>query len=155
LQPRFSARTLLAMKILGIAVALTALAACSTQFAKLSEADVDAQQKASAQALATRIYEGCNSGTPTPLSESEATPEMRDALAPAKLSATCAGIKSQFGDYQSLDYAETWKPGSGSQRVFRFKGHFSKSADAPEIRVVMDGTKLTGFWLKPWADALR
>ena len=148
-------RTVRAMKILGTAVALSTLLACSTQFEKVPEVDVDAQQKVAAQALATRIYEGCRTNTHTPLSESEAIPEMRDALTPAKLTATCTSITTQFGDYQSLDYAETWKPGSGGLRVYRFKGHFSRSTDTPEIRVVMDGTKLSGFWLKPWAAALR
>ena len=58
-----------------------------------------------------------------------------------------------FGDYVSMDYAETWKPKMSSLRVYRFKGHFAKGSAAPEIRVVMDGSnKLSGFWLKPWTD---
>jgi hypothetical protein len=145
------------MKIPGaIVVALTSLAcACTTGFEKVPEANVDADQKAAAQRLAERIYQGCNSGSHQPLGEQEAVAEMREALTPAKLAATCTSIKGQFGDYQSLDYAETWKPSSGALRVYRFKGHFARSTDAPEIRVVMDGPKLSGFWLKPWAETLR
>ena len=148
-------RTLLAMKLAGTTLLLASLVACGGQFEKVPEADVDAQQKAAAQALAVRIYEGCRSGTHQPLGADEAISEMREALTPAKLTATCGSIKGQFGDYQSLDYAETWKPRSGALRVYRFKGHFSRSTDTPEIRVVMDGAKLSGFWLKPWQEGLH
>lgn len=142
------------MKLIGTAVLAATLLGC-TGFEKVSETDVDAQQKATAQRMAARIYEGCVSGKHEPLGEEEAIPEMREALAPARLAGTCASIKGQFGDYQSLDYAETWRPKSGPLKVYRFKGHFSKTAETPEIRVVMDGAKLSGFWLKPWAETLR
>jgi len=148
-------RTLLAMKLVATVVVGATLLACSGQVEKVSETDVDGAQRATAQALATRVYDGCRSRSHQPLGEDEAIKEMRDALTPAKLASTCTSIASQFGDYQSLDYAETWKPSSGSLRVYRFKGHFSRSTDTPEIRVVMDGSKLSGFWLKPWADTLR
>lgn len=145
------------MKLFGTAAVVVTLFACSGcgGFEKVSEADVDGAQKAAAQRLAVRIYEGCRSGAHEALTDDEAIKEMRDALSPAKLAATCGSIKGQFGDYQSLDYAETWKPSSGSLRVYRFKGHFSKASDTPEIRVVMDGSKLSGFWLKPWSETLR
>lgn len=146
------------MKLIGAALLAATLLGCvgCTGFDKVPEGDVDAQQKATAQKLAARIYEGCVSGKHEPLGEDEAIPEMRDALSPSKLPGTCAAIKSEFGDYQSLDYAETWKPKSGALKVYRFKGHFSKATAAPpEIRVIMDGAKLSGFWLKPWADALH
>ena len=155
-------RTLLAMKIVGGAVVMgllcfsaCAVTGCGGQFEKVPEASVDVTQKAAAQALATRIYEGCRSGRHEPLGEDEAIKEMREGLSPAKLAITCASIKGQFGDYQSLEYAETWKPSSGALRVYRFKGHFSSTTDTPEIRVVMDDRKLSGFWLKPWADPMR
>ncbi|CAN5802016.1 hypothetical protein BH11MYX4_BH11MYX4_15210 [soil metagenome] len=148
-------RTLLAMKVIGTVVIAATLVACSGRYEKVPEGDVDAAQKAAAQRLATTIYEGCRTGVHAPLGADEAIPEMREALTPAKLAATCASIKGQFGEYQSLDYAETWRPGSGGLRVFRFRGHFASTQDTPEIRVVMDGQKLSGFWLKPWSDALR
>ena len=142
------------MKLFATVVLAATLLGCAG-FERVPEPQVDLQQKAAAQRIASRIYEGCVSGKHEPLGDDEAIPEMRDAFSPAKLTATCAAIKTQFGDYQSLDYAETWKPRSGSIKVYRFKGHFSKSTDAPEIRVVMDGAKLSGFWLKPWSDELH
>ena len=133
-----------------LVAAVALLTACGGALEKVPEADVDAAQKATAQRLATRFYEGCKSGQHEALGE-EAIAEMRDALTPDKQKATCASVTSMFGSYESLDYAETWK--QKSLRVYRFKGHFSKGAAAPEIRVVLDSSsKLSGFWLKVWTE---
>ncbi len=126
---------------------LTLCVACGA-LEKVPDADVDATQKATAERIATKIYEGCKTGQHEALGD-EAIPEMNAALSPDKQKATCQSVKGVFGDYVSMDYAETWK--QRSLRVYRFKGHFSKGAP-PEIRVVMDGPKLSGFWLKPWTD---
>jgi len=129
-------------------------AACNGALERVPEADVDATQKATAQRIATKIYEGCKSGQHDALGADEAIPEMRDGLSPAKQKATCDSVGTMFGDYVSMDYAETWKSKVTSLRVYRFKGHFSKGNAAPEIRVVLDGSnKLSGFWLKPWTDS--
>jgi len=134
------------------ALTLALCAACNGALEKLPEADVDAAQKATAQRLATKVYEGCKSGQHEALGE-EAIPEMREALTPEKQKATCQSVATMFGDYVSMDYAETWKSKVTSLRVYRFKGHFSKGNATPEIRVVLDGAgKLSGFWLKPWTD---
>ena len=131
-------------------LSLALCAACGT-LEKVPEAEVDAAQKATAQRIATKIYEGCKTGQHDALGD-EAIAEMQVALAPDKQKATCKSVGGVFGDYVSMDYAETWK--QRSLRVYRFKGHFSKGAP-PEIRVVMDGPKLSGFWLKPWNDTLQ
>ena len=129
------------------ALTLTLCVACGA-LEKVPDADVDVAQKATAQRIATKIYEGCKTGQHEALGD-EAIPEMNAALSPEKQKTTCQSVNGVFGDYVSMDYAETWK--QRSLRVYRFKGHFSKGAP-PEIRVVMDGPKLSGFWLKPWTD---
>jgi hypothetical protein len=132
-------------------IALIALGGCGVR--KIPESDVDPGQKAAAIKIASKIYEGCRDGRYESLGD-EAIAEMRDALTPDKQKKTCAQIQSQFGDYKSMDYAETWKQKGAN--VYRFKGHFSKTEDTPEIRVVLDSdSRLTGFWLKPWSDSLK
>jgi hypothetical protein len=136
------------------ALAVVACAACNGGLEKLPEADVDAAQKAAAQRIATKIYESCKTGQHETLGADDAIPEMRDALSPEKQKATCQSVAGMFGDYVSMDYAETWKSKFTSLRVYRFKGHFSKGTETPEIRVVMDSSnKLSGFWLKHWTDS--
>lgn len=129
------------------ALTLTLCVACGA-LEKVPDNEVDAAQKAAAQRIATKIYEGCKTGQHEALGD-DAIPEMQVALAPDRQKATCQSVSGTFGEYVSMDYAETWK--QKSLRLYRFKGHFSKGAP-PEIRVVMDGPKLSGFWLKPWTD---
>jgi hypothetical protein len=66
-------------------------------------------------------------------------------------------IKTQFGDFQSLEYSETWIQGnSKANNIFRFKGDFEKSSKKLEIRVVLnESDKVAGFWIKPWSDILK
>ncbi len=135
---------------------LAALAtACAGGLDKMSESDVDASEKATAQRLATKIYEGCRDGRYEALGGGEAVGAMRDSLTPTKLASTCASIQGSFGTFVSMDYVETWRPTFGATRVYRFKGHFASTPETPEIRVVMERSRLSGFWLKPWSDTLR
>ncbi len=108
-----------------------------------------------AQRIGTRLWEGCRTGQHAPLGEDEAIKEMREGLTPERMASTCASTRAQMGDFVSMEYAETWKPSMGALRVYRFKGRFTNATTPPEIRVVMDGSKLSGFWLKPWSDTLR
>lgn len=66
-------------------------------------------------------------------------------------------LKAQFGDFQSLEYGETWIQGSNKAiQIVRFRGNFEKSNRSQEIRVVINGSnKIAGFWVKPWSDILK
>jgi len=142
------------VEILGLS-AFVALAGCSSGFEKLPEADVDGAQRDAAQKVGMKLWSSCVSGQHEALRDDEAIKEMIAGLSPDKMKSTCATTKAQFGDFSTMTYAETWKPKSGALRVYRFKGQFSNPGAAPEIRVVMEGTKLSGLWIKPWSDTLR
>jgi Protein of unknown function (DUF3887) len=121
--------------------------------AKIDEGAVDAQQKATAQAFALKLCGACNTGKFEALGP-EAIPAMQDGLTPEKQKTTCDSTRQTFGDFQSVDYVETWK--TQGLFVYRFRAHYGKSTTTPEVRVVLDGdSKLAGYWLKPWADALK
>ncbi len=136
------------------ALLLTLLVAgCQAKFEKMLDKSVDAAEKARAQDFAQKIYQGCRSGDFVALGN-EATAEMRTDLSPAKQKQTCGYIQLTYGEFQTMDYVETWT-GGRSAHIYRFKGHFSKVGGTQEIRVVMDKSgKVSGFWLKPWADSL-
>ena len=134
-------------------ICLTALAVggCKSSFRKLPESEVDAGMKLVAERVATKIFESERDGLFEPLGD-EATAAVRSGLPPEVLKESYESIKGMYGDFQSMEYAETWVPTDGSLLViYRFRGRFSKSDAMPEIRVVMDGEgKLAGLWLKPW-----
>ena len=140
-------------RMAGLLLLPMVLAGCQARFERMLETSVDGAEKTRAQDFAQKIYQSCRSGQFTALGD-EATGEMRTDLSPAKQKQTCGYIQLTYGDYQSMDYVETWS-GGRSTHIYRFKGHFSKTPGAQEIRVVVDKTsKVSGFWLKPWADNL-
>ena len=136
-------------------VLLVSVVGCSGGFEKMPDADVDAAQREAAQRIGNKLWLACGTGQHESLRDDEAIKEMQAALSPEKMRSTCATTRAQFGDFSAMDYAETWKPKSGALRVYRFKGRFSNAASPPEIRVVMEGTKLSGLWIKAWSDTLR
>ncbi len=104
-----------------------------------------------AERIAINILESWRDGRFEPLGD-EATIAMRSALTPEKQKEAYETIKGMFGDFQSMEYVETWVSTNGPfLAIYRFKGRFSRSRARPEIRVVMDSEgKLAGFWIKPW-----
>ena len=62
-------------------------------------------------------------------------------------------LKSNFGDFVSLAYAETWVQTKNSDyQIIRLKGIFDKN-DKMEIRVILNSfNKIAGFWVKPWTE---
>ena len=65
-------------------------------------------------------------------------------------------LKMQFGDFQSLEFAEAFSPDNNPAIViYRFKGKFDKANENLEIRVVLnEAGKIAGFWIKKWLDEL-
>jgi hypothetical protein len=66
-------------------------------------------------------------------------------------------LRDNFGDFKSLDYAETWiQKDNADYKIIRFKSDFEKSTNKLEIRVILNAeNKVAGFWIKPWSDELK
>ncbi|MBA3066301.1 DUF3887 domain-containing protein [bacterium] len=130
---------------------------CSNpEFRRLSDADADVKMKEKSLRIATSLLELQRKGQFEALGD-EATASMRALLTPEKQKEVYENLKGMYGDFDSLEYAESWVPTDGTLlKIYRFKGHFSKSKTMPEIRVVMDGEgKLTGLWIKPWKAKIQ
>jgi len=141
----------------GGALLVALIAGCgASDYRKLPESEVDSDLRASAQELATRMLSSWREGRFEPLGE-EATLAVRSGLSPEAQEQAYEQIRGMFGDFESMDYVETWVPSDGSSLfVFRFRGKFSGTEARPEIRVVMDGErKLSGFWARQWNDKLQ
>lgn len=141
--------------VLGIGLAVL-IAGCGSDFRKLPENEVDPGMRASAQELVTQLLTSWREGKFAPLGE-EATLAMRSGLSPETQEQAYEQFKGMFGDFESMDYAETWVPADGSTLfIFRFKGRFTNTEATPEIRVVLDGQgKLSGLWVKPWKSRIQ
>jgi len=140
----------------GILITVFILGCAKPEFHRLSEADVDAKIKEKSLQIATSLLEAQRNGQFETLGD-EATASMQKLLTPEKQQDVYENLKGMYGDFDSLEYAESWIPTDGTLlKIYRFKGHFSKSKTMPEIRVVMDGEgKLAGLWIKPWKAKIQ
>jgi Protein of unknown function (DUF3887) len=120
---------------------------------KIAKDQVDSVRRATAQKLADGFLGRQGAGKFEKLGE-EATTQMREALTPQKQKQAWESITARSGNYQSLQYVETWKVAGGELTVYRFRATFTN--EKPEVRVVLDRTdKLSGLWIRPWKDEME
>jgi hypothetical protein len=86
----------------------------------------------------------------------EAVDIIKNSLTAENQKAGYKQLKDKFGDFKSLEYAETWiQKNNANLKVYRFKGNFDKSNRKLEIRVILnEKDKIAGFWIRPWSDML-
>lgn len=132
------------------------LNACSQDFKKLSTAEVDKRKAKIAEDFASDFLTKLRNDE-TYQFKDKAIDAVKSQLTEETQKLLYQQLKSQFGDFQSLEYAETWVPGaSQANQIIRLKGDFAKSNKKLEIRVVLDKSdKIAGFWIKPWSDMLN
>lgn len=140
--------------IIGTCIIFT-LSTCSQDFKKLSASEADHGKVKIAQDFATGIMTKLKNGE-TYIFQDEATDALITQLTSGNQKAVYNQLKNQFGDFRSLEYAETWIQNSTSFQIIRFKSEFGNNSEKLEIRVVLDESdKIAGFWIKPWSDMLQ
>jgi len=144
---------LVAAGVAGVAAAWFALR--RSKYAKVPDDEVDADARAEAEKLASGILGAWKEERFEGLGEDSAEP-LRTKLDADRQREAHGAVKEAFGDYEALEYVETWKPRNGAAlRIYRFRGTFSGAA-RPEVRVVLDAQRrLSGFWVKAWATEVR
>jgi hypothetical protein len=140
--------------ILG-ACMLCCLNSCSQDFKKSDESQVDKSKVKIAQDFASNYLTKLKNGDVYKFQD-EAIDAIKNQLTGENQKIIYQQLKDKFGDFQSLEYAETWTQVSNKLQIFRFKGAFDKSKKKLEIRVVLnESNKIAGFWIKPWSDMLN
>jgi hypothetical protein len=83
--------------------------------------------------------------------------KMQQGLTPDLQRRAFYDVKRMFGDYSGMTFYEALTQRFFGGTVYRFKGSFSQGAgNQPEIRVVFDKQgKISGLWIKPWAEEMR
>lgn len=125
-------------------------------FEKLPSDQVNQVQTELAKSFAHNFFSVLRDGK-TYEFQNEVTDILRENLPPEKQTQLYQYFTEQFGNYQSLAYAETWKySGTEPMIIVRFKGICDNSIEIPEIRVVVDkDNKVAGFWMKPWEEEMK
>lgn len=140
--------------IIGVCI-LFSSGACSQEFTKLKGSEADQNKIKIAKDFASGFFNTVKNGE-TYLFQDEAVDVIKNQLTAENQKAVYQQLKNEFGDFQSLEYAETWiQGGNKTFQVIRLKGDFDKSNKKLEIRVVVnEQDKIAGFFVRPWSDML-
>ncbi len=138
------------------AFVLLCMDSCSQDFKKLKESEVELKQVQIAEKFAGDLLTKLRDGSYYQFQD-DAIDELKNLLTEENQKAVYQQVKEQFGDFQKLDYAETWiQSANPAIRIFRFKGDFEGSSTKLEIRVVLnESDKIAGFWVIPWSDMFK
>lgn len=125
-------------------------------FEKLPEEQVNQSQTDLAKKFAHIFFSTLKDGKLYEFHD-EATESLSKNITPETQNQLYQYMTEQFGNYQSLEYAETWKySGEETMIIVRLKGICDRSKGIPEIRVVLDkDNKIAGFWMRPWEDEMK
>jgi hypothetical protein len=128
----------------------------SQDFKKLSDSETDKNKIKIAQKFASDFLGKLKIGE-TYVFQNEAIDAIKNQLTAETQKIVYQQLKTNHGDFKSLEYAETWVQGNSKAiSIFRFKGDFDKSNKKLEIRVVLnESDKIAGFFVKPWSDMLN
>lgn len=132
------------------------LNSCSQDFKKISDSELNKENLQIAQDFATNYLTKLKNGEYYQFQD-EAIDALKNQLTEENQKTVYQQLKNKFGDFQDLEYTETWIQGSSNSiQIFRFKSDFEKSNKKLEVRVVLnDSKKIAGFWIKPWSDMLK
>ncbi|NOZ48014.1 MAG: DUF3887 domain-containing protein [Chlorobi bacterium] len=132
------------------------LNSCSQDFKKLDNTELDKIKLQIAQNFAVNYLTKLREGSFYEFHD-EAIDALKSQLTEQNQKLIYHQLSDKFGDFKSLEYAETWIQGNNNSiLIFRFKSNFEKSKKKLEVRVVLNESgKIAGFWIKPWSDMLK
>jgi len=135
---------------------LSNLWASSQAFEHLPEEEVDQEQITIARDFSHTFLVTLKEGKSYEFQD-EAILELINSLTPDIQEEVYQDVQKKFGEYQDLEYRETWQQtGCKELVIIRFKGIFDDQKKESEIRIVLNSeNKIAGFWIKPWIDDLR
>jgi len=124
-------------------------------FKKLDDKSIDTKQMEFSKKFANAYFSKQISGSYYQFNQDEATDDMVRLLTEEKQKQAYAQVKSGFGEFKSLAYAQTWSDINLKMLIYRFTGIFGDN-NILEIRVVINPQgKIAGFFIKPWTENLQ
>lgn len=125
-------------------------------FRKLEDHEMIREQIDFAKSFASDYFAASKNGSSFQF-EDEATNEVKTQLTPDYQKSIYNQLKTNLGDFVSLEYAETWTQSKNQDlKIIRFKSVFEKTSQQIEVRVVLNKAgKIAGFFITPWRDSLN
>lgn len=120
---------------------------------KLTESQIDPAQRERITDLGEQILMTCNTSKFKPLTEKEATPEVRKNMTIERLTKTCLKFKLKYGDFRSLSFVEAYRNNPEKKTIYRYKAHYEKKIANKELRItVNENNQISAVNSKDWKD---
>jgi Protein of unknown function (DUF3887) len=124
------------------------------EFKRLDDKTIDSVQMAFAKGFASEYFSKQVEGSYYQFHDEEATSDMVNGLTVEIQKKVYSQLRTGFGEFKSLEYAQTWAGEKANLVVYRFRGKFG-DVSTLEIRVVLNKEgKIAGFFVKPWNENL-
>ena len=110
-----------------------------------------------AKGVAHKTFNAWKAGRFVSLGDSFAA-NMQAELPPRKQRNVDQLLRERFGEYVSMEYAEThpYSTGGKNYKIHRFRGVFTGTTDRPEVRIVLDSQgRVAGLFVRPWLKKLQ
>ncbi|WP_298223538.1 hypothetical protein [Flavobacterium sp.] len=120
---------------------------------KILDDKVDVEQKERMTALGKQILMTCNTSKFKPLSDKEATPEVRKNMTIERLTKTCLKFKLKYGDFKDLQFVEAYRNYPENKIIYRYKALYEKKIAHKELRItVNENNQISAVNSKDWKD---
>lgn len=120
----------------------------------LTEANED--QKDRITSLGKQILMTCNTSKFKPLTEKEATPEVRKNMTIDRLTKTCLKFRLKYGDFKDLKFIEAYQNKKENTIIYRYKALYEKKIANKELRITVNpDNQIAAVNSKDWVDAFH
>ncbi|WP_309641653.1 hypothetical protein [Flavobacterium sp.] len=120
---------------------------------RIADAKIDEAQRDKTTALGKQILMTCNTSKFKPLTENEATPEVRKNMTIERLTKTCLKFKLKYGDFRDLKFVEAYQNKPNKTIVYRYKALYEKKIANKELRItVNEENQISAVNSKDWKD---
>ena len=123
---------------------------------RIADEKVDQTQKEQITSLGRQILMTCNTSKFKPLTEKEATQEVRKNMTIERLTKTCLKFKLKYGDFRDLKFVEAYRNFPEKKLIYRYKALYEKKIANKELQItVNENNQISAVNSKDWLDVYQ
>ena len=132
------------------------VSAAPSKTQKVTIIAISEEQKNRITALGKQILMTCNTSKFRPLTEKEATPEVRKNMTLERLTKTCLKFRLKYGDFKDLKFVEAYQDKAEKTTIYRYRALYEKKIANKELRITVNTDNLiSAVNSKDWVDQYK
>ena len=125
----------------------------SIKIERIADTEINEVQKDKTTALGNQILMTCNTSKFKPLTDKEATAEVRKNMTVDRLTKTCLKFKLKYGDFKELKFIEAYQNKTDKIVIYRFKALYEKKIANKELRITVNqNNQIAAIKSKDWVS---